>query len=123
MSRNTAIIRTEDDLRTTLDDFKNGKFRTMVVIRKPIEDGFDHCNASVVAILRGCRSRIVFEQFIEHAFRTNLGAGRTERDVHATVISHLKYGQRRLVDAIDLMTLAKDEGDDDDDESASDEDA
>ena len=76
VERDTAIIANEKekskcrkftgdiDTDSNFDNFKVGKFRTLIVIRKAIE-GFDSRNVSVVAVARRCRSRVVFDNSLE----------------------------------------------------------
>jgi len=53
---------------SVLNDFRERKFRTLVICGSLLE-GFDHPNVSVVGIARNVQSSIIFAQFIGRSFR------------------------------------------------------
>ena len=53
---------------SVLNDFRERKFRTLVICGSLLE-GFDHPNVSVVGIARNVQSPIIFAQFIGRSFR------------------------------------------------------
>ena len=90
-----------DSPSTVLTDFKDGKIRTLVVIRKLLE-GFDHKPVSVVGIVRNIQpsSRVLFAQFVGRAVRKTS----IDDPITAQIVTHECYKQRVNFENFDKVT-------------------
>jgi superfamily II DNA or RNA helicase len=87
-SRNTV-----EERKKILEEFKNKKFKTLVVCGC-LKEGFDHPNVSIVAIARnvGANSHVLFAQFVGRALR--LVNRKEPATLKAAIISHPEFNQR-----------------------------
>lgn len=80
-----------------LEEFKafGSPLRVLTVCGRLVED-FDHSPVSVIGILRTVQSRVLFTHFVGRSLC------KTSRDdpVEAVVVSHPKYAQRAIFDAL-----------------------
>ena len=95
--------------KDTLDKFKDGKCRVLVIIGRLLE-GFDHDKVSVLGIVRNIAptSRVLFAQFVGRAVRKS----HSNDPVSAQIVSHRCFNQRQNFNTYEK--LAEEEPNDDD---------
>ena len=102
---------TGETSNTILNNFKNLKFKTLVVCGCLLE-GFDHSNISVVGIARNVQSPIIFSQFVGRSFRKI-----NEKDpVKACIISDKCFKQKIMWEKFETVPETE-ISDNEDDES------
>ena len=90
-----------DQKKQILQNFVDGKIRTLVVVGKLLE-GFDNKRISVVAIARNVatKSKVLFTQFVGRAVRK----AHEHDPLTAMIVSHPKYKQKVNFDQFDEVT-------------------
>ena len=90
-----------DSPPTVLTRFKDGRFRTLVVIGKLLE-GFDHKPISVLGIVRNIAptSRVLFAQFVGRAVRKTS----VDDPITAQIVTHMCFNQRVNYNNFDRVT-------------------
>ena len=85
---------------TVYDQFIEGKFRTLVIIRR-LWEGFDHKPISVLGIVRNIAptSRVLFTQFVGRAVRKTSVDDR----ITAQIVTHVCFDQEKNYNNLDKV--------------------
>ena len=89
---NSCAVYVSETRKDILDAFKEGRFRTLVIIGRLLE-GFDHKPVSVLGIVRNIAptSRVLFAQFVGRAVRKNS----PNDPVSAHIVTHKYFKQHQ----------------------------